>query len=129
MLMDVTTQCPHANGCHSASQEPGLAAKAGEKAKLARHGEDRRALALEIHGRIGPESPATLADLAAWTVVLSPHQGLRETALVQWRRLALQSVSMYEKADLPMQSLGGGGASWCCAAVRATFYLEVGPPL
>ena len=88
-------------------------AQAGEKAKKARYGEEFRPLAFESHGRLGHQSLLTIADLASWAAAVSPHQGLRETAMIRRWRLALESALLFEKADLMVQSLGGTGASWC----------------
>jgi hypothetical protein len=112
VLLDVTVQCPHAKGRDRACCVPGLAAKAGEQAKLARYGTTVRPLSFESHGRLGMSSLNTLADLAAWAVAVSPGQGLRESRLVRRWRLALETILMSEKADIMVQSLGGLAATW-----------------
>ena len=116
VLLDITVQCPHAKGRERASYTPGLAAKAGESAKLARYGQSIRPVALESHGRLGDSSVATLGDLASWAVAVSPGQGLRESQLVRRWRLALETILIYEKADILVQSLGASGTTWCRAA-------------
>ena len=112
ILLDITVQCPHAKGREKACCIPGLAALAGEKAKLARYGGTDRPVAFESHGRLGQSSLKTLEDLASWAVAVSPGPGLRETCLLRRWRLALETILVNEKADILVQSLGGVAATW-----------------
>ena len=103
-----------AKGRSRSCRLPGLFAKAGEKAKLARYGDTVRPLAFESHGRLGYASLSTLDDLATWAVASSHRSGFRESGLVRRWRLALETTLVFEKADLLVQSLGAVGAKWAC---------------
>ena len=102
---------PYAKSRERAAIVPGMAARAAEAAKLARHGSSVQPLAFESFGRLGARSLGTLRDLAALASA-SSSMPVREAALVRTWRLSLETTLLHEKADLLVQSLGGSGARW-----------------
>ena len=64
LCYDVTIACPLKAGLTGAIVKPAFAARAGERTKQLRYGEDVRALSFETFGRMGPQSSLNLAEAA-----------------------------------------------------------------
>ena len=102
---DVTIACSLKAGITGTGAKPAVAAKAGERTKQQRYGEDVRALSFETFGRMGPKSLLNLAEAAREASVYGRTNCTASQLQRRWRA-DMELALMYAQADATLAARG-----------------------
>ena len=99
----MTVRCPHAETvAESAASSPGVAARAGEQAKISRYGAEVTPVSFETYGQIGASSAASLRSVTSWLSGRYTSGSRLYTA----GRVSLELALAQEIAETSLQCLG-----------------------